>query len=96
MGERDTAETSGLEGKLHTNGPYAYTRNPQYVGMILGRIGMAAVTNSRRVAFLGTVQIGWVFLLPFVEEPWLKDQFGDDYDRYREHVPRFIGWNSLP
>lgn len=87
----DTTETAGVEGELYTSGPYAYTRNPQYVGMILGRIGMLLVTNSRLVTALGTAQIAWVILLPFAEEPWLREQFGTEYERYRERVPRFVG-----
>ncbi|ESP88672.1 methyltransferase family protein [Candidatus Halobonum tyrrellensis] len=89
-------ETGGVEGDLRTDGPYAYTRNPQYVGMILGRAGLVLLVNSRRVAVLGGLQVGWVTLLPFAEEPWLAERFGAEYERYRERVPRFVGRDSLP
>lgn len=26
----------------------------------------------------------------FSEEPWLKERFGEDYERYCERVPRFL------
>ena len=86
----DAAETAGLEGDLHTGGPYAHSRNPQYVGMILGRAGFVLVANSRLAAALGALQVGWVSLLPFAEEPWLESEFGEVYERYREEVPRFV------
>lgn len=91
----DAAETAGLAGDLYTDGPYAYTRNPQYVGMILGRIGFVLAANSRLTAALGALQVGWVSLLPFAEEPWLESEFGESYERYREAVPRFVGRRSL-
>ena len=90
----DAAETAGLEGELHTDGPYAYTRNPQYVGMILGRVGFVLLANSRLAAVLGALQVGWVSLLPFAEEPWLESRHGEAYARYREAVPRFVGRRS--
>lgn len=93
--ELDAAETGGLAGDLRTEGAYARTRNPQYVGMVLGRIGFAALANSRPTASLSALQVVWVLLLPFAEEPWLEDRFGDAYDRYRERTPRFLGRRSL-
>ena len=93
--EMDAAETSGLAGDLRTEGAYARTRNPQYVGMVLGRVGFATLANSRPVASLSALQVLWVLLLPFAEEPWLEARFGAEYDRYRERVPRFLGRRSL-
>ena len=37
----------------------------------------------------------WTFLLPFAEEPWLEEEYGKDYETYRERVPRFIGGKTL-
>ena len=91
----DATETAGLDGDLHTDGPYAYTRNPQYVGMILGRIGVVLVANSRLGAALGALQAAWVALLPFAEEPALDAQFGEAYERYRAETPRFVGRRSF-
>ena len=91
----DADEVSGVDGDLYTDGPYAYTRNPQYVGMILGRIGLALVADSRLAAALGAMQVGWVALLPFAEEPSLEAQFGEAYERYREETPRFVGRRSF-
>jgi protein-S-isoprenylcysteine O-methyltransferase Ste14 len=35
--------------------------------------------------------IGWLTFLPLAEEPWLRDQFGEHYERYCDRVPRFVG-----
>ena len=86
------AETAGQVPKaLHTDGLYARSRNPQYAGMIVGRIGFAILVNARSVAVLSIIYIGWLTLLPLAEEPWLHDQFGERFERYCDRVPRFVG-----
>ncbi|MFB6101088.1 MAG: isoprenylcysteine carboxylmethyltransferase family protein [Haloplanus sp.] len=90
-----SAETMGVTGDLYTDGPYAYTRNPQYVGMVVGVTGFALAADSAFLAALAAVHVGWVLLLPRAEEPHLRAAFGDDYDRYAERVPRFVGVRTL-
>jgi protein-S-isoprenylcysteine O-methyltransferase Ste14 len=86
-----SAETMGVTGDLYTEGPYAYTRNPQYLGMIVGVSGFALAVDSALVATLAAVHVGWVLLLPRAEEPHLRAEFGEAYDRYARRVPRFVG-----
>lgn len=88
-------ETMGLSDELHTGGPYAYSRNPQYVGMIVGLVGWFLLGNSLTVALLIVAHIGWVVLLPFAEEPHLAAEFGDMYAEYRKGTPRFIGRQTI-
>lgn len=72
-------------------GPYAHVRNPMITGAILILLGEALLLGSWPVA-------GWalVFFLintvyfPFVEEPGLERRFGEDYRRYKTHVPRWV------
>jgi protein-S-isoprenylcysteine O-methyltransferase Ste14 len=90
-----SAETMGVTGELYTDGPYAYTRNPQYVGMVVGVIGFAFAVDSSLVATLAAAHVGWVLLLPRVEEPHLRAEFGEAYDRYAARVPRFVGLRTL-
>ncbi|MFC7174020.1 methyltransferase family protein [Haloplanus litoreus] len=90
-----SAETMGVTGDLYTSGPYAYTRNPQYVGMIVGVTGFALLADSAPVATLAAVHVGWVLLLPRAEEPHLRAEFGDAYDRYATRVPRFVGLRTV-
>jgi protein-S-isoprenylcysteine O-methyltransferase Ste14 len=32
----------------------------------------------------------WFLATPFVEEPWLAERYGAEYEVYRRSVPRFI------
>lgn len=88
-------ETMGVTGDLYTDGPYAYTRNPQYLGMIVGVTGFAIIADSVLVATLAATHVGWVLLLPRVEEPHLRAEFGEAYDRYAVRVPRFVGLRTI-
>jgi protein-S-isoprenylcysteine O-methyltransferase Ste14 len=80
----------GVKGKLITKGPYRYSRNPQYVAMVVFFSGMLLLFNSVFALITGSIGILWFLLLPFVEEPWLRTQFVDEYREYCEKVSRFI------
>lgn len=87
LGWRDAfGEATGLK----TEGPFAWSRNPIYVVSIFGMVGWAIVVGS---AFL-TILLGiWSLLYvgaPFLEEPWLERQFGEEYRNYKKRVPRFF------
>ncbi|ELZ95245.1 hypothetical protein C440_09212 [Haloferax mucosum ATCC BAA-1512] len=88
-------EVRGVTGDLYTGGPYAYSRNPQYVGMIVGIVGFALLTNSRFVAVLAAAHVGWVLLLPLAEEPHLRAEYGAEYEAYASTVPRFVGRQTI-
>jgi len=83
--------STGLRGRLVAQGPYRYSRNPQYVGDIGLLLGIAVVSNSMLVLVLAVLGIACFYLSPFIEEPWLREQYGDAYEEYRKSVPRFIG-----
>lgn len=88
-------ETSGLPGEFQTQGLYQYSRNPQLVGLLLTVGGLAVTGNSLLIAAICIAAAVWLILMPLAEEPWLRDQYGDDYERYREAVPRFLGLTSV-
>jgi protein-S-isoprenylcysteine O-methyltransferase Ste14 len=87
-------QTLGMQGRLLTSGPYGYTRNPQYVSEIALYLGAILVTNSAMALAIGVLMMLWFALAPFSEEPWLKQQFGEEYEDYCRSVPRFIGLRS--
>lgn len=77
---------------LLVRGPYAFTRNPMYVGELGLWLGWSIFYGSV------IVLIGFVVLcivINFValprEERTLEAQFGDDYLQYRRTVPRWLG-----
>jgi protein-S-isoprenylcysteine O-methyltransferase Ste14 len=88
-------QSLGLKGKLVTEGPYQYSRNPQYVGFILMYAGITLVTYSFMALVTGTIMIVMFAILPFSEEPWLRQQYGKAYVEYCKQVPRFIDPRSF-
>jgi protein-S-isoprenylcysteine O-methyltransferase Ste14 len=88
-------QSLGLEGKLVTAGPYRFTRNPQYLGFILLYGGVILATSSFMALVTGIIVMLLFVILPFSEEPWLRQQYGKSYEEYCESVPRFIGLRSF-
>jgi protein-S-isoprenylcysteine O-methyltransferase Ste14 len=84
-------QSYGLKGELVTQGPYSFSRNPQYLGFAILYSGLIMVTDSYYALVTGLAFILLVLLTPFCEEPWLEEQYGDEYLAYRERTPRFIG-----
>jgi protein-S-isoprenylcysteine O-methyltransferase Ste14 len=76
--------------RLATGGPYAYTRNPLYIGTLLVAAGLAVASRSIGLAGLFAA----VFLLVYLpviqnEEQHLRKIF-PEYAAYAEHVPALI------
>jgi protein-S-isoprenylcysteine O-methyltransferase Ste14 len=72
-------------------GPYRFTRNPIYLGMFLGLIGLAIAFNSlwlllTLVPFALVIRYGVVAR----EEAYLDRKFGHIYRRYRARVRRWL------
>ncbi|AFK21296.1 hypothetical protein HFX_6172 (plasmid) [Haloferax mediterranei ATCC 33500] len=88
-------QTQGLEGELRTDGLYQYSRNPQYVGYVLATVGYAFIAGSPFAIPLCGFYLAWWFSFPLAEEPWLREQYGDEYEQYLDRVPRFVGLRTL-
>ncbi len=82
--------TYGADEGLVTNGLYAYSRNPQYVSSILGFFGTALAHGGAHAAILCGLAILVYVILPFTEEPWLQQAYGDVYLDYKRRTPRFL------
>jgi len=72
-------------------GPYRFTRNPIYLAMMLGLVGLAIAFNSlwllvTLVPFAIVIRYGVVSR----EEVYLERKFGDVYRRYRARVRRWL------
>jgi protein-S-isoprenylcysteine O-methyltransferase Ste14 len=72
-------------------GPYRFTRNPIYLGMFLGLIGLAIAFN-RLWLLLTLVPFALVIRYGVIarEEAYLDRKFGDIYRRYRARVRRWL------
>ncbi len=91
-----TAQQSmGKSGKIITEGPYRYTRNPQYLGFIILYAGLIIAFASVQALLTGVFAIFLFLILPFSEEPWLLQQYGQTFEIYCKHVPRFVGLRTF-
>jgi protein-S-isoprenylcysteine O-methyltransferase Ste14 len=88
-------ETMGLRGELRTDGWYRYSRNPQYTCYLVATVGFVLLASSWQVTVLCGLLASWWFVMPFAEEPWLREQYGEAYDRYCDRVPRFLGRRTI-
>jgi len=90
-----TREDRVTAPELVTAGPYAYVRNPLYVGNFITAAGFAiAFTGANSfasraaliAASLGTMAAVYATIVPH-EEQYLRSQFGEPYERYCRDVP---------
>ena len=80
----------GQKGELITDGLYKFSRNPQYLGINIAILGYIFLTNSVLTLITNIIGIFLFFLTPFVEEPWLRKEFGSKYNEYCTKVRRFL------
>lgn len=77
---------------LITTGVYRWTRNPQFIGWSLVLLG---VSTAGRSGFAMALAAAFMLVLHlytvFLEEPYIESLHGEEYRRYRSHVPRYIG-----
>ena len=77
--------------RLVVRGPYRHVRNPMITGVVFVLLGEAAVFGSvPLLIWAGAVFAVNAVYLPLVEEPGLSRRFGEDYETYRAHVPRWL------
>ncbi len=79
--------------QLTTSGPYAYTRNPLYVGSLMLAAGFAIAARSWWIVVVMLLMFAVIYV-PVIggEERYLHRTF-PEYDDYARHVPRM--WPRL-
>jgi protein-S-isoprenylcysteine O-methyltransferase Ste14 len=82
--------TYGADDGLITNGLYRYSRNPQYVASILGFAGGGLANGGTQAIILCGLAILVYVIMPYTEEPWLQEAYGDVYLDYKRRTPRFL------
>jgi protein-S-isoprenylcysteine O-methyltransferase Ste14 len=92
-GATRTTGTVGAGAELITHGPFAYVRNPLYLGNFLIALGFCLM------AWAGMPWLLLIFLALFglqyqmiisLEEEHLRQRFGKIYNDYLAQVPRFV------
>ena len=91
-----------LDKNLHmvTTGPYAYTRNPAYLGSFIAMLGVAlaagnAETPRGRLVWILGAALAVAFFAVYLPRKFRKEYgrlerlFGSDLTRHAENVPNF-------
>jgi hypothetical protein len=75
---------------LATSGPYAYTRNPLYLGSLVMGLGFAVAARSWWVGMALVVMVVAIYL-PVIrdEEAFLRRKF-PEFEEYERRVPRML------
>lgn len=85
------AGTIHKERELTTTGPYAYTRNPLYVGSFFLGLGVTVAGGMWQFVVLFAVFYLGVYGRTMAGEArLLTELFGDRFRDYREKVPAFV------
>jgi protein-S-isoprenylcysteine O-methyltransferase Ste14 len=84
--------------ELATDGPYAHTRNPLYLGSFGIGSGFAVMGNSFWVLSIFLLAFGLVYWgVIRSEEEYLAGAFGARFEQYVQTVPRFLPrWSRSP
>jgi protein-S-isoprenylcysteine O-methyltransferase Ste14 len=89
--DTEVVPVSKKNSALVTSGPFGVTRNPMYLGILTGLIGLAVVLGT----IAGFVAAAAFFLfvnfisIPYEEEK-MERQFGDGFRAYKKRVRRWI------
>jgi protein-S-isoprenylcysteine O-methyltransferase Ste14 len=76
--------------QLATTGPYAYTRNPLYLGSLILAVGFAVAARSWWIVLIFAIMFLAIYL-PVIraEEEYLAQRF-PEFSAYAREVPRLI------
>jgi protein-S-isoprenylcysteine O-methyltransferase Ste14 len=83
--------TSAKNSVLVVRGPYTWSRNPMYVGLLLMKLGIALYMGTLPLYLAIVMQfliLNFLFV-PFEEEK-MERQFGEQYVQYKGNVRRWF------
>ena len=77
--------------RLVVGGVYRYVRNPMYLAVLGAIAGQAlAFGSAELVAYGAILAAAFVAFVRLYEEPTLRAEYGEQYERYRAAVPGWI------
>ena len=92
-GATRTTRDVGAGAELITHGPYAYVRNPLYLGNFILSFGLCLMSWAwmpwMALVFLALFGIQYAGII-LLEEEHLLQRFGQTYREYLASVPRFL------
>ncbi len=90
--ERTSFQLRGGSPALVTSGPFRFSRNPMYLGMLIWLVGLAVLLGSL-IAFLFPILfflLASLALIP-LEEKRMEQLFGMQFTEYKRRVRRWFG-----
>lgn len=77
--------------RVVTTGPYAYTRNPMYGGVVLIMIGQGLLFGSRGEFIYGVCWLVAFYIFEWtIDDPFIIKRMGKSYEDYCRDVPGWI------
>jgi protein-S-isoprenylcysteine O-methyltransferase Ste14 len=74
-------------------GPFAYVRNPLYLGNVLMYCGVGVMANALSPWLVLAALVYFAFqygMIVSLEEDFLEKEFGEQYLEFKKNVPRFL------
>lgn len=81
---------SSARSPLLTAGPFSRSRNPMFIGILVGQVGFFLAWPSLFTAVCLAVGASVIIRQARIEEAALLSAFGSDYETYRLRVPRWF------
>ncbi len=78
-------------GKVIAKGPYGVSRNPVYIGMLTMQTGVGIACASWLYLILTLIFAVLLNANLTAEERYCLYRYGDDYRKYKNRTPRWIG-----
>jgi protein-S-isoprenylcysteine O-methyltransferase Ste14 len=91
LGLWDECHPCAADNALVIEGPYRFTRNPMYLGLLLLYLGITCWFGFVGPLLLAPVLV-WVIGVWVIvrEERYLERKFGNEYRRYQAQVRRWL------
>ena len=81
----------GDKTEIVTTGIYSMSRNPAFLGFDLVYIGLLLMFFNPMLLVFSIFAMVMLHMQILQEEKYMADTFGGEYEKYREHVYRYIG-----
>jgi protein-S-isoprenylcysteine O-methyltransferase Ste14 len=91
QGEKRTHPANRAPVRIHTGGPFRFTRNPMYLGIFIGLLGIALLLGSL-ITFVFPILFFLIMdraFIPF-EEQMLQEALPQEFAQYREKDRRWL------
>lgn len=74
---------------LKVRGIYRWSRNPQYATAIPGYLAIAVAAGTAEALILAGMLAVIFFQMAMIEDRWLRETYGINFEVYQARVPRF-------